>query len=138
MKIVIVDDNLSMRKVLTALFESQGYQVVAALEDGSQLTECVAQLSPDLVCLDYNLPGRNGLELLTDLQASSPAVDVVMLTASNDQALVGKAANLGASGFLHKPFSQPQILDELKQIQNSRRLRANDCESDEDIASTLR
>ncbi|MFA6310948.1 MAG: response regulator [Sterolibacterium sp.] len=124
MKIIVVDDNLSMRKVLSALFESQGHSVVASLEDGTKLTECVKQHAPELVCLDYNLPGRNGLELLAELHASSPDIDVIMLTGSNDPDLVGRAADAGASGFLHKPFSQPQILEELKQVEENRRVIA--------------
>lgn len=122
MKIVIVDDNLAMRKVLSALFVSEGHQVVAALEDGSSLFECVKKCSPDLVCLDYNLPGRNGLDLLAELHSSLPEIDTVMLTGSNDPDLVGKAADAGAAGFLHKPFSQPQILEELKHVEETRRV----------------
>ncbi|MBP9049569.1 MAG: response regulator [Tabrizicola sp.] len=122
MKIVIVDDNLSMRKVLAALFESSGHQVVATLEDGSGLVACVRQLRPDLVCLDYNLPGRNGLDLLRDLHSSEPDTDVVMITGSNEAELEGLAADAGAWGFLKKPFSQPQILEELKQVEAARRL----------------
>ncbi|MCX7168822.1 MAG: response regulator [Proteobacteria bacterium] len=122
MRILIVDDNLAMRKVLSALFESHGHQVVAALEDGSGLSECVRQHSPDLVCLDYNLPGRNGLELLAELNSASPEIDVVMLTGSDDPELVGQAADAGAAGFLHKPFSQPQILEELRHVEETRRI----------------
>lgn len=124
MKIVIVDDNLSMRKVLGALFESQGHQVVGSLGDGVGLLACVAQSAPDLICLDYNLPGRNGLELLADLHACAPTVDVVMVTGSTDPDLDGRAANAGASGFLRKPFSQEQILEEIKQVGAARRLSA--------------
>lgn len=120
MKILIVDDNLSMRKVLSALFESQGHQVVAALEDGCRLADCIKDHSPDLVCLDYNLPGQNGLELLKAVHASTPDVSVVVMTGSDDQSLVGQAADAGASGFLHKPFSPPQILGELKHIEEIR------------------
>jgi CheY-like chemotaxis protein len=122
MKLIIVDDNLSIRKVLTALFESNGHQVAAALEDGSTLFECVKQHAPELVCLDYNLPGRNGLELLADLHASSPEISVVMLTGSSDSTLVGQAADAGAVGFLHKPFSQPQILEEIKHVEETRQV----------------
>ena len=128
MKILIVDDNLSIRKVLSALFEAQGHQVVDALEDGSKLLECVKQHSPDLVCLDYHLPGQNGLELLATMHTSAPAIAVVLITGSNDPDLVGRAANAGASGFLHKPFSQPQILEELKHIEEGRRIVANTSE----------
>lgn len=122
MKIIIVDDNLAIRKVLTALLEGHGHQVVAALADGSTLSECIKLHTPNLVCLDYNLPGRNGLEILVDLHASSPEVDVFMVTGSEDPGLVGRAADAGAAGFLHKPFSQDQILDELKHVEEVRRL----------------
>jgi len=124
MKILIVDDNLAMRKVLVALFESHGHQVVAALEDGSKLAQSIKQFSPNLVCLDYNLPGRNGLELLAELHSSSPEVDVLMITGSNDPDLVGKAADAGAAGFLHKPFAQAQILEELRHVDETRQLTA--------------
>lgn len=122
MKIVIVDDNRAMRKVLAALFESHGHQVVADLGDGSGLLECVKQNKPDLVCLDYNLPGLNGLELLKAVGVASPDIDVVIVTGSNDADLEAQAADAGAAGFLRKPFSQSQILDELKQVEEARRL----------------
>ena len=117
MKILIVDDNLSMRKVLSVLFESQGHQIVGALEDGTKLAESVKEHSPDLVCLDYNLPGQNGLELLKALHSATPDVNVVIMTGADDPNLVGQAADAGASGFLHKPFSPPQILKELSHIE---------------------
>jgi CheY-like chemotaxis protein len=124
MKILIVDDNLSIRKVLSALFEAQGHRVVGALEDGSRLFDCIKENSPDLVCLDYHLPGKNGLELLAAVHASSPDIAVVLITGSNDPDLVGQAANAGAVGFLHKPFSQPQILGEIKNIEEGRQIIA--------------
>lgn len=122
MKIVIVDDNGSMRKVLSALLEAQGHQVVASLEDGSGLAVCVKEHSPDLICLDQNMPGQSGLDLLIALQSSPPYPHVVMITASNDADLEGKAADAGAFGFLHKPFSQQQILEELRQVEDACRV----------------
>lgn len=124
LKIVIVDDNLAMRKILSALFQSQGHQVVAALEDGSILAQCVAEHAPDVICLDQNMPGKSGLELLVELQATSPQIDVIMMTGSNDPALSGRAADAGASGFILKPFSQQQILDEIENVARSRRIVA--------------
>ena len=124
MKIVIVDDNLSMRKVLTALFQSQGHLVVASLEDGSGLAQCINEFSPDLICLDQNMPGKSGLELLIELQSASPEIDVVMMTGSSDPELAGKAANAGASGFILKPFSPAQILEEIRNIVETRQIVA--------------
>ena len=133
MKIVIVDDNLSMRKILTALFQSQGHQVVASLEDGSGLSQCVVETTPDIVCLDQNMPGKTGLQLLIELQAAWPEIDVVMMTGSSDPALAGLAANAGASGFILKPFSQAQILEEIRHIEETRRIVAGTADKKLDL-----
>jgi len=135
MRVVIVDDNISMRKVLSALLEAQGHQIVAALEGGSTLLACVKECSPDLVCLDQHMPGQSGLELLTVLHSSSPNTHVVMISASSDADLEGKAADAGAFGFLHKPFSQTQIIEELKHVEEARRLVSNDVANPAIVAS---
>jgi len=121
MRILIVDDNASMRKVLAALFSSVGHEVVGAFPDGNELEMRLQETSPDLVCLDYNLPGRNGLELLRVIQQLRPSLDVVFMTASSDAALEEKAADGGASGFIRKPFGQTQIIEELRAIEETRK-----------------
>lgn len=121
MRIMIVDDNLAMRKVLAALFASAGHEVVGAYADGEGLEMRLHEDAPDLVCLDYNLPGRNGLELLKAIQQEKPSLDVVMMTASSQSDLAARAADAGASGFINKPFSQQQIIDELRAVDETRR-----------------
>jgi DNA-binding NarL/FixJ family response regulator len=124
MKIVIVDDDESMRTVLRAICISEGHEVVAEFSDGNGLLKYVFEHHPDVVCLDFNLPGANGLELLTLMDASANHVDVVMVTGSDDPELTGKAADAGARGFIHKPFRQVQIIDELKAIEHTRGIAA--------------
>lgn len=121
MRIMIVDDNAAMRKVLAALFVSAGHDVVAVLEDGSRLEQSVHDTAPELLCLDYHLPGRNGLVLLRTINALAPDVDVVFMTASSEQNIEGMAADAGAAGFIRKPFSQSQIIDELHAIEETRK-----------------
>jgi CheY-like chemotaxis protein len=121
MRIMIVDDNAAMRKVLSALFVSAGHEVLATLEDGSKLEQYVHDLSPDLLCLDYHLPGRNGLQLLRTINALAPDVDVVFMTASSEQNIEGLAADAGAAGFIRKPFGQAQIINELREIEETRK-----------------
>jgi DNA-binding NarL/FixJ family response regulator len=124
MKIVIVDDNESMRKVLRALCEGEGHEVIAEFGDGVGLLNYVADQRPDVVCLDFELPGLNGLELLVQMDVAVNQVDVVMITASDDPELKGHAADLGATGFIHKPFEQAQVIDELKEIVQTRAIAA--------------
>lgn len=116
LKVLIVDDAKAMRSVLAALFKQNGYRVVGELEDGLRVADAVARLQPDLVCLDFNMPGSDGLSVLRQLQADFPRVAVVMLTGDTSPGLRADAAEAGAAGFLQKPFSPQQILDELRSV----------------------
>jgi DNA-binding NarL/FixJ family response regulator len=124
MKIVVVDDNESMRKVLRAVCEGEGHQVIAEFGDGTGLLDYVKKQCPDVVCLDFELPGKNGLELLVQMDAAANQVDVVMITGSEDPELKGHAADLGATGFIQKPFEQAQVIDELREIAKTRAIAA--------------
>ena len=129
MKIAIVDDDKTMRSVLRALCEAEGHEVVGEFGDGAGLLDFVTRLRPDVVCLDFNLPGANGLELLVEMDVTANHVDVIMITGSDDPELKGHAADLGANGFIHKPFEQTQIIAELKAIDETRRIVAQGAET---------
>lgn len=120
MRVLIVDDNASMRNLLSALLSSQGFEVVGALEEGSAVMEKIRQLKPDIVCLDYQLPGRDGLDILREINTSHPSIDVLFITASEDPDIQARAADAGSAGFLHKPFGQKQVIDELRQVCDTR------------------
>lgn len=124
MKIVIVDDDKAMRGVLRALCEGEGHEVIAEFGDGVGLVDYVATHDPDLVCLDFNLPGEDGLSLLFHMDTAANQVDVIMISGSDDPALQGHAADLGANGFIHKPFKLEQVIAELKEIEQARRIAA--------------
>jgi two-component system chemotaxis response regulator CheY len=124
-RVLIVDDARSMRSVLAALLGRNGFQVVGELEDGLRVSEVVAELRPHLVCLDFNMPGCDGLSVLRALQAEHPNVAVVMLTGDTTPTLRADAAEAGAAGFLAKPFSPEQILAELRNVATALHLLNN-------------
>jgi len=115
-KIMIVDDSAAIRSVLHSLFVNENFQVVGEYGTGRNLLSDIDKLSPDIICLDYNLPDANGLDLLKQIHATHPAVAVVMVTADDSLELEKDAAEAGASGFIHKPFTQNAIIADLKQI----------------------
>jgi CheY-like chemotaxis protein len=120
MRVLIVDDNASMRALLSSLLASRGYEVVAALEDGARIMETIRQKSPDIICLDYQLPGRDGLDILREINDTNPQIDVLFMTASGDTTVEQKAADAGAAGFIRKPFGQAQILKEVQLVWDMR------------------
>jgi CheY-like chemotaxis protein len=114
MRIMIVEDNAALRQLLASLFADAGHEVVALIEDGSEQVEAeIKRTQPDIICLDYNLPGRDGLTILQSIQAIAPQIDVLFMTASDEKDLAARAADAGASGFIRKPFGQVQIVREL-------------------------
>ena len=116
MRVLIVDDNASMRTLLNALLSSQRHEIVGALEDGSNVIQVIEQKKAQIVCLDYQLPGRDGLEILKEINTSHPEVDVLFMTGSEESDIGKRAADSGASGFLHKPFGQKQVLEEIRLV----------------------
>lgn len=124
MKIVIVDDDEAMRNLLRAICEGEEHKVVAQFPDGSGLLDFVRNERPDVVCLDYELPGKNGFELLAEMDITANQVAVVMITGSSEPELQGHAADLGAAGFIQKPFQEAQIINELAQIEKARMIAA--------------
>lgn len=115
-KILIVDDAASLRAVLRTFFTNQGYKVVGELASGADLLETVSSLAPDVVCLDYNLPGLNGIDLLKLLQANHPNLSVVMITGDMSPDLETTAVEAGAAGFLRKPFTPNRMEQEMRQV----------------------
>lgn len=120
-RVLVVDDDVSMQGVLAALIASKGHRVVEAIADGALVMAAVERHQPDIVCLDYELPGRNGLDLLHDIQSRFPRIDVIFITASQDEAIKSRAADAGVSGFIRKPFAHRQVLEELEQVYKTRR-----------------
>ncbi|MBL8403846.1 MAG: response regulator [Dechloromonas sp.] len=123
-KVVIVDDSEAIRKVLRAICEGEGHEVVAEFADGEGLLDFVRGFRPDVVCLDYELPGRNGFELLVEMDHAANQVAVVVITGSDEPELKGHAADLGAAGFIRKPFESAQVINELNEIAKVRAIAA--------------
>lgn len=124
-KVLLVDDSSSMRAVLGTLLTNEGYEIVGSLPSGDKLLNAVAALKPDIVCLDYNLPGRDGLDLLQELRDSFPEVAVVMITGDLEPSLYNRAVDIGTAGFLRKPFKPLEIAGLMGQVSHALHLLRN-------------
>lgn len=138
MRILIVDDNASLRQLLASLFTNAGHEIVAIVEDGSERVEAeIARTRPDIVCLDYNLPGRDGITILQSIQTIAPQIDVLFMTASDEDDVAERAADAGASGFIRKPFGQVQIVRELGIVCETRKHAAPAISTPADASTPL-
>ena len=102
-RILIVDDEQSVREVLSEYFTEQGYTVETA-GDGEEALAHVQRSTPDLVLLDVRMPGLDGVETLRRLRGIAPDLAVIMVTANEDVGLARDTLKLGALDYVAKPF----------------------------------
>ncbi len=118
--ILIIDDEAAIRESLEALLDLEGY-VVAAAETADEGLARLAERPYDLVLLDYALPDRNGLEVLSELRERDPQLPVIMITAYGTVENAVNAMRQGASNFLQKPWDNEKLLADVRAIVGKRR-----------------
>jgi CheY-like chemotaxis protein len=121
-KVLLVDDEDSLRKVMKDLLERDGYAVTEA-RDGVQALDQVDRIGPDIIVLDLNLPGLDGYGVLSHLR-SRPAtanIPVIVLTAKGDEDNEVRVFELGADDFLTKPFRARALSARLEAVLGRRR-----------------
>lgn len=114
-RIIIADDHLNVAHSLRALLEPD-YDVIDVVADGNAVIPAVVKGAPDLLLLDLWLPGRNGLDLLSDLKRDHPALRVVVLTMHADIVVAVEAMNRGAQGYLLKDSGYDELKAALGQV----------------------
>jgi len=112
--ILVVDDEPSVRSLLRDCFELDGYQVVEAA-DGRELAKRLAEAPVQLVTLDLNLGGENGLELARQIRASRN-VPIVMITGKGDTIDRVVGLELGADDYITKPFHVREVLARVRAV----------------------
>ena len=113
-KVLIVDDDEKLRKLLKEYLVNNGFRVLT-LADGSDVRKTLQKESPEMVILDIMLPGKDGLEVLKEIRMDDP-IPVIMLTAKGDQTDRIVGLELGADDYLPKPFSPRELLARMKAV----------------------
>lgn len=110
-KILIVDDEVDQVELLTFNLQRKGYQVMAAYEGEGAILTAETEV-PDLVLLDFMLPGLDGISVLRWLrqQEMTRNVPIVMVTARRESSVLLDAIGEGATDVIHKPFSMNDLL----------------------------
>ena len=121
-KVLLVDDEDSLRKVMKDLLERDGYEVTEA-RDGVQALDQVDRVGPDIIVLDLNLPGLDGYGVLSHLRSrpATASIPVIVLTAKGDEDNEVRVFELGADDFLTKPFRARALSARLEAVLGRRR-----------------
>ena len=115
-KILLVDDEPHVRKFIGLLARSLGSPVIIEAGNGEDALAKFAAESPDLVLLDVNLPGMDGVQILAAILAQNPSARVVMLTSLANRQTIEECLRLGALSYIRKDTPKEAILAELKEV----------------------
>lgn len=108
--ILAVDDQRMMRDLVKTVLEGDGHEVILA-EDGVEALDIARKQGVDLVLSDINMPNMNGISLVSKLRRldNYASVPIIMLTTESADFKKEKAKQMGASGWLQKPFDPPRL-----------------------------
>jgi DNA-binding NarL/FixJ family response regulator len=114
----ILEDNDQLRATLARLItRSEGFQCLSNFPNAEAALEALPKEAPDVVLVDINLPGMNGVEFVRRLKQVAPKIQAVMLTAYEDTENIFNALAAGASGYLLKRAARGEILEAIQEVQ---------------------
>ena len=120
LKVLIVDDEATMRKVTRSLLQVIGVRTIYEASDGHSGLDAICRWAPDVVILDWSMPDLNGTDFIRQVRVPGvfpyPAVPIIMLTAHGERSRVVEAVRLGVNEFLLKPVSSTALLARLVSI----------------------
>lgn len=130
MRIILADDHLIFRQGLKLLLaQCHGYEIVAETGDAAAIRELVQQHQPDLLILDYHMPGCDGGATLAYLKQRHPSLRVVMLTGAQSGAILKQLYDANADGILLKEGSGEELLSAIRRIAAGERVMAKQARS---------
>lgn len=116
-KVLVVDDDKSARTLLNIMLKRTGFEAVVA-ENATEAFQQLDQFAPDLIILDYMLPGTNGIELCKAIRQrpDTANVPILMLSARGDHVIVMEAKEAGVTDYIPKPLLIHEVTEKLTSI----------------------
>lgn len=119
-KVLIVDDAAFMRVVLKDILAASGFQNILEAGDGAAAVNTYQQHRPDIVTMDINMPGTDGIQALRMILQINPTAKVVMVTSVEQKHVVQEAIKLGAKDYVVKPFDRGMVATVVNRVLRSR------------------
>jgi putative two-component system response regulator len=123
-RILIVDDEKSIRDMVVRLLKMTGYSCTAAA-DAAEVRAILSKQDFELVLCDMNMPGESGMDLIKFISSAYPDMAIMMVTGQDNPELAEKALDIGAYGYVIKPFKQNQLIISISNALRRRNLEIN-------------
>jgi DNA-binding NarL/FixJ family response regulator len=117
-RLLVVDDHLMVREGLRSMLGGEEIEIVGEAATGGEAVRVAADLSPEVVLLDLELPDMDGLTVLRQLKEIAPALPVLVVTMHDDPALVRRAVRAGAAGYVLKGIGRAELLASVRAVRN--------------------
>ncbi|RMG62386.1 MAG: response regulator [Calditrichaeota bacterium] len=127
MKVLVVDDSPTMRRMVKNVLVQLGHTDVLEAEDGIQALQLLEMHAVDLLIIDWNMPGINGIEVVRRLRQKSryQSLPVIMISIRDNRDDVLQAAQAQVSGYLLKPFSPTVLQKKIEQVLAAHKAETN-------------
>ncbi|RKX61288.1 MAG: two-component system response regulator [Thermodesulfobacteriota bacterium] len=123
-KILVVDDEEEVRKLISDFLSSEGYQIYTA-SNGKEALKIISEKEPDIVLIDYMMPELDGISLCKTIKNNPDTIDmgVILITGINDMETRLKGLSAGADDFLNKPIFFPELITRIKSLSKIKKYR---------------
>ena len=120
--VLVVDDEIHMRRLAARILELSGYNVLEAAS-GNEALSIIEKTPPDVITCDISMPGMSGFEFLAAIKAlpSAANIPVIMLTALGQNKDISRASALGAAAYISKPFSSAKLIETIQRQLDARK-----------------
>jgi CheY-like chemotaxis protein len=120
--VLVVDDEIHMRRLAARILELAGYNVLEAAS-GNEALSIIEKTPPDVITCDISMPGMSGFEFLAAIKAlpSAANIPVIMLTALGQNKDISRATALGAAAYISKPFSSAKLIETIQRQLDARK-----------------
>ncbi|OPX30467.1 MAG: two-component system response regulator [Candidatus Omnitrophica bacterium 4484_171] len=118
-KVLVVDDALFMRKMLSDILKKEGFEVVGEADNGKDAVEKYKELKPDLVTMDIVMPRMeeiDGIAAVREIVKIDSQAKIIMVSAMGQHALVVEAIQAGAKDFIVKPFQPSRVVEAIRRV----------------------
>ena len=120
-KVLVADDVKVMRSLLKSNLSAFDVEIVSEVDNGDQVLDLVRTLAPDIVFLDISMPGKSGLDVLHELKTEFADVFVAMISGHNTFENIKRSMELGADGFVIKPYTAIKIREMIDKYRSGSR-----------------
>ncbi len=115
-RVLVADDSSTMRKIILRSLQAVGVPEAAEAGDGDEAIRMFHEGTYDLVLTDWNMPGKNGLEVIQEIRKTNKDVPIIMVTTEAEKTRVMEAIQAGVSDYLVKPFTADTLRQKLEKF----------------------